>query len=174
MRKRWLLGRPRAPSAPPTRLRHQTRPSPSPSCGGALTPLLDRRVRDPFAARCHAAAAGFPSNCRNLNFYEPHRPPPPPPPNHHHHHHHHPQADAASTWCRCSGQFFGLEGRSFRSKMLWVKGGAGAGMGSKYAWSSLIYVVVWCSSRRSGRGLLCGRERKSFMSLLVWTQRRTT
>lgn len=83
MRKRWLLGRPRAPSAPPTRLRHQTRPSPSPSCGGALTPLLDRRVRDPFAARCHAAAAGFPSNCRNLNFYEPHRPPPPttkPPP----------------------------------------------------------------------------------------------
>lgn len=58
--------------------------------------------------------------------------------------------------------------------MLWVKGGGGqgAGVGSKYALSSLIYVVVWC--RRSGRGLLCGRERKSFMSLLVWTQRRTT
>lgn len=63
--KRWenggCWGRPRGPSAPLTRLRHQTRPSPSPSCGGALTLLLDWRVQDPFAGRCHAAAR-FPSN----------------------------------------------------------------------------------------------------------------
>lgn len=57
--------------------------------------------------------------------------------------------------------------------MLLVKGKGGR-VGFKYTLSSLIYVVVWCSSRRSGRGLLCGRGRNSFMSLLVWTQGRTT
>lgn len=121
VRKRWLLGRPRA--YPPTPLDEAQTPNPP----LAFTQLW-RSADAPAGPEGAGSLCSVVPHCRcrvsfKLQKSELLRTPPaaplstkPPP-----HHHHCPQADTASTWCGCSGPFFGLEGRSFRSEMLGLK-----------------------------------------------------
>lgn len=156
MRKRWLLKKAKRPLCPPDEAQ-----TPNPQL--PFTQLW-RSANAPAGLEGAGSLCGaVPCRCRvsiKLQKSELLRTPAePPPPNHHH-----PQRDAASTWCRCSGLLVGLDWRSFRIKMLWVK--ARREWGSKYTLSSLIYVVVWSSSSRKSRwGLLCGRGRISFLFL---------